>query len=79
MNWDAFQACLEERLPVRAVTNHEEEIVNYVEEQISAIQEATTSKHRPHADPHPLLHASSLDRIHLKDRLRQRQIMRDPH
>jgi hypothetical protein len=41
MDWAAFQACLDERIPGNSVVNDEEEIGNCFEELTSAIQEAT--------------------------------------
>jgi hypothetical protein len=80
MDWAAFQACLDDRLPVNPVVNDEEAIDKCVEELTSAIQEPTAAsapKRRPRADPRPPLPASIQDKIRMKNRLR-RQVTRDP-
>jgi hypothetical protein len=57
IDWGAFQACLEDRLPGNPVVNDEEAIDKCVEELTSAIQEATAvsaPKRLPRADSRPL-------------------------
>jgi hypothetical protein len=82
MDWAAFQACLDDRLPWNPVVNDEEAIDKCVEELTSAIQEATAAsapRRRPRADPRPPLPASIQNEIRLKNRLkRQWQVTRDP-
>jgi hypothetical protein len=82
MDWAAFQACLDDRLPGNPVVNVEEAIDKFVEELASAIQEATAAsapKRRPRADLRPPLQASIQDEIRLKNRLRRPwQVTRDP-
>jgi hypothetical protein len=82
MDWDAFQAFLDERLPGNPVVNDEEAIDKCVEELTSTIQEATAAsapRRRPGADPRPPLPASIQDEICLKNRVsRQWQDTRDP-
>jgi hypothetical protein len=82
MDWSAFQACLESRLPGNPVVNDEEEIDKCVEELTSAILEATAAsapKLRPRIDRRPLLPANIRDEIRLKNRLMRRwQVTRDP-
>jgi hypothetical protein len=79
MDWAAFQACLEHRLPRNPVVVDEEAVL---EELTSAIHEATAAtapRRRPHADPRPPLPASIQEEIRLKNRpRRQWQITRDP-
>jgi hypothetical protein len=41
MDWAAFQACLDDRLPGNPVVNNEEAIDKCVEQLTSAIHEAT--------------------------------------
>jgi hypothetical protein len=81
MDWAAFQACLEDRLPGNPMVVDQEAIEKYLEELISAIHEATAAsvpRRRPRADPPPPLPASIQDAIRLKDRLRRQwQITRD--
>jgi ArsR family metal-binding transcriptional regulator len=58
MDWAAFQACLDDRLPGNPAVKDEEEIDKCVEELTSAIQEATAAsatKRRPRADQRPLV------------------------
>jgi hypothetical protein len=53
MDWAAFQARLEDRLPEYPVVKDEEAIDKHVKELTSAIQEATAAsapKRRPRAD-----------------------------
>jgi hypothetical protein len=53
MDWDAFQACLDDRLPGNPVVNDKEPINKCVEELTSAIQQVTAAsapKRRPRAD-----------------------------
>jgi hypothetical protein len=82
MDWAAFQACLDDRLPGNPVVNDEEAIDKCVESLTSAIQEATAAsppRRRPHADPRPPLPAIIQDDILLKNRLRRQwQVTRDP-
>jgi hypothetical protein len=82
MDWAAFQACLEDRLPGNPVVNDEEAIDKCVEELTSAIQDATAAsapRRRPRADLRPPLPASIHDEIHLKNRLRRQwQVPRNP-
>jgi hypothetical protein len=82
MDWAAFQACLEHRLPGNPVVVDEEEIGKCLEELTSAIHEATAAsapRRRPRAYPRPPLPASIQYVIRLKNRLRRQwQIMRDP-
>jgi hypothetical protein len=82
MDWAAFQACIEHRLPGNPVVVDEEAIDKCLEELTSAIHEATAisaPRRRQRADPRPPLHASIQDEIRLKNRLmRQWQITRDP-
>jgi hypothetical protein len=82
MDWAAFQACLEHRLPGNPVVVDEEAIDKCREELTSAIQEATAAsapRRRPRVDPRPPLPASIQDEIRLKNRLRRQwQITRDP-
>jgi hypothetical protein len=82
MDWAAFQASFEDRLPGNPVVVDEEGIDKCLEELTSAIQEATAAsapRRRPRADPRPPLPASIQDEIRLKNRLRRQwQIMRDP-
>jgi hypothetical protein len=81
MDWAAFQACLEDRLPGNPAVYGEEAIGKCVEGLTNAIQEATAAfapKRRPRADPRPLLPVSIQDEIRLKNRLkRQWQVSRD--
>jgi hypothetical protein len=81
MDWAAFQACLDDRLPGNRVVKDGEAIDKCVEELTSAIQEATAGsapKRRPRIDPWPPLTASIHDEIRLKNRLRgQWQVTRD--
>jgi hypothetical protein len=81
MDWAAFQACLDDRLPGNPVVDDEEAIDKCVEELTSAIQEATTvsaPRSRPRAEPRPPLPASIQDGIRLKNRLRRQwQVTRD--
>jgi hypothetical protein len=70
MDWAAFQACLEDRLPGNPVVVDEEGIDKCVEELTSAIQEATAAsapRRRPRADPRPTLPASIQGEIRLKN------------
>jgi hypothetical protein len=56
MDWAAFQACLDDRLPANPVVNYEEAIDKCVEELTNAIQEVTAvsaPRHRPRVDPRP--------------------------
>jgi hypothetical protein len=82
VDWEAYQACLEDRLPGNPVINEDESIDKCVEELSSAIQEALAAsapKRRPRADPRPPLPAVIRDEIRLKNRLkRQWQVTRDP-
>jgi hypothetical protein len=82
MDWAAFQACLDHRLPGNPVVVDEEAIDKCLEELTSAIHEATAvsaPRRRPRADPRSPLPASILDEIRLKNRLRRQwQITRDP-
>jgi hypothetical protein len=82
MDWAAFQACLEHRLPGSLLVVNEEVIDKCLEELTSAIHEATAAtapRRRKRADPRPLLPASIQDEIRLKNRLRmQWKITRDP-
>jgi hypothetical protein len=82
MDWAAFQACLDDRLPGNSVVNDAEAIDKCVEELTSAIQEATATsapRRRPRADPRSPLPASIQDEIRLKTRLRRQwQVTRDP-
>jgi hypothetical protein len=82
MDWAAFQACLDDRLPGNPAVNDEEAIDKCVEELTSAIQEATAvsaPRRRPRADPRPPLPASIQHEIRLKNRLRtQWQVTKDP-
>jgi hypothetical protein len=82
MDWAAFQACLDDRLPGNPVVNDEEKIDKCVEELTGAIQEATVAsapKRRPRADPRPPLTASIQDEIRLKNWLRRQwQVTRYP-
>jgi hypothetical protein len=82
MDWAAFQACLDDRLPGNPVVDDEEANDKCVEELTSAIQEATTAsapRSRPRAEPRPPLPASIQDEIRLKKRLRRQwQVTRDP-
>jgi hypothetical protein len=82
MDWAAFQACLEDRLPGDPVVIDEEAIDKCVEELTSAIHEATAAtaaRRRPRADTRPPLPASIQDEIRLNNRLRRQwQITRDP-
>jgi hypothetical protein len=82
MDWAAFQACLDDRLPGNPVVNDDEAIDKCVEELTSAIQEATAasaSNCRPRADPRPPLPGIIQDGIHQKNQLRRQwQVTRDP-
>jgi hypothetical protein len=82
MDWAAFQACLDDRLPENPVVNDEKAIDKCVEELTSAVQEATTvsaPKRRARAGPRPPLPSSIQDEIRLKKRLRRQwQVTRDP-
>jgi hypothetical protein len=82
MDWNAFQACLEDRLPGNPVAIDEEAIDKCVEELTSAFQEATMAsapRRRPRADQRPPLPPSIQDEIRLKNRLRRQwQVTRDP-
>jgi hypothetical protein len=82
VDWAAYQACLEDRLPGNPVINDEESIDKCVEELSSAIQEALAAsapKSRPRADPRPPLPAGIGEEMHLKIRLKgQWQVTRDP-
>jgi hypothetical protein len=74
MDWAAFQACLEDRLPGNPVVNNEEAIDKCIKELIGAIKEATAAsgpKRRLCADPRPPLLDSIQDEIRLKNRLRR--------
>jgi hypothetical protein len=56
VDWAAFKACLEDRLPRSPATNDEEAIDKCVRELTSAIEEdaaASAPKRRPRADPRP--------------------------
>jgi hypothetical protein len=81
MDWAAFQACLDERLPGNPVVNDEEAINKCIVELTRAIQEATAvsaSKRRPRPDPWPPLPASIQDEIRLKNLLRRQcKVTRD--
>jgi hypothetical protein len=82
MDWAAFQACLDNRLPGNPVVNDEEAIDKCFEDLTSAIQEATAASApncRNRADQRPHLLASIQDEIRLKKRLRRQwQVTRDP-
>jgi hypothetical protein len=82
MDWTAFQASIEHRLPGNPVVFDEEAIDICLEELTSAIHEATAASppsRRQRADPQPPLPASIQDEIRLKNRLStQWQITRDP-
>jgi hypothetical protein len=82
MDWVAYQACLEDRLPGNPPVNDEEAIDKCVEELSNAIQEALAAsapRRRPRADPQPSLPAGIQDDIRLKNRLKRRwQVTRDP-
>jgi hypothetical protein len=82
MDWAAFQACLDGRLPGNPVVDDEEATDKCVEELTSAIQEATAASapsRRPRTYPRPPLPASIQDEIRLKNRLRRQwQVTRDP-
>jgi hypothetical protein len=70
MDWDAFQACLDNRLPGNFVVNDEEAIDKCVKELTSFIQEATAAsapRRRPRADPRSPIPASIQDEIRLKN------------
>jgi hypothetical protein len=60
MDWVAYQACLEDRLPGNPTVNDEEAIDKCVEELSNAIQEALAAsvpRRRPRADPQTSLPA----------------------
>jgi hypothetical protein len=82
MDWAAFQACLEHRLPGNSVVVDDEAIDKGLEELTSATHEATSAsapRRRPRADPRPPLPASIQEEICLKNRLRRQwQITRNP-
>jgi hypothetical protein len=82
MDWVAYQAYLEGRLPGNPTVNDEEAIDKFVEELSNAIQEAIAAsapRRRPRADPQPSLLAGIQDEIRLKNRLKRRwQVTRDP-
>jgi hypothetical protein len=82
MDWAAFQACLDDRLPGNPVVSAEEATDECVEELTSAIQEATAAsspRRRPRADPRTPFPASIQEEIRLKNRLRRHwQVTRDP-
>jgi hypothetical protein len=82
IDWAAYQACLEGRLPVNPTVNDEEAIDKCVQELSNAIQEALAAsapRRRPLADPQPSLPAVIQDEIRLKTRLKRRwQVTRDP-
>jgi hypothetical protein len=78
MDWVAYQACLEDRVPGNPSVNDEEAIDKCVEELSNAIQEAQAAsapRRRPRADPQPSLPADIQDEIRLK---RRWQVTRDP-
>jgi hypothetical protein len=75
MDWVAYQACLEGRLPVNPTINDEEAIDKCVEELSNVIQEALVAsapRRRPRSDPQPSLPAGIQDEILLKNRLKRR-------
>jgi hypothetical protein len=58
MDWAAFQACLDDRLPGNPVVNDKEAIDKCVEELTSVIQEATAAsapRRRPRGPLYPLV------------------------
>jgi hypothetical protein len=78
MDWVAYQACLEGRLPCNPKVNDEEAIYKFVEELSNAIQEALAAsapRRRPRADPQPSLPVGIQNEIRLKNRW---QVTRDP-
>jgi hypothetical protein len=82
MDWTAFQACLEGRLPGNPFVIAEETTDNFAEELTSAVHEATATsapRCRSLADPRPSLPASIVVETRLKNRLRRQwQITTDP-
>jgi hypothetical protein len=82
MDWVAYQACLEDRLPGNPTVNEEEAIDMWVEELSNAIQDALAAsapRRRPRAYPQPSLPAGIQDEIRLMNRLKRRwQVTRDP-
>jgi hypothetical protein len=73
VDFAAYQACLEERLPGNPVINDEWAIDMCVEELSRGIQEALDAfdpKLRPRADPRPPLPAGIREEIRLKNRLK---------
>lgn len=71
MDFAAFQASLEDKLPGNFVLNDDEAIVKCVEELTIAIQAVSAPKHRPLMGQRPLLLASIQDEIGLKNQLRR--------
>jgi hypothetical protein len=58
MEWVAYKACLEDRLPVNSVINDEESIDRCIDDLFSAIQKALAAsgpKRLPRAKPRPSL------------------------
>jgi hypothetical protein len=83
MDWAAFQACLEHRLPENPVVVDDEEAIDKcLQELTSAIHEATAEsapRRRPRAEPRPPLPDSIQDELRLKNRLRRQwRFKRDP-
>jgi hypothetical protein len=75
VDWVAYQACLEDRLPGNPPVNDEEAIDKCAQGLSNTIQEvlaASAPRRRPRADPHPYLHAGIQDEIRLKNRLKRR-------
>jgi hypothetical protein len=83
MDVEAFQTCLEEKLPGIHAVNDEQSIDKCIRLLTSAIHKVTAAsatKCRPRTDNlRPPLHASIQDEIHQKKQLRRQwQVMRDP-
>jgi hypothetical protein len=69
VDWVAYQACLEDRIPGNPVVNDKVSIDKCVEGLSSASQEALATsalKRRPHANPGPPLPAGTRDEIRIK-------------
>jgi hypothetical protein len=69
MDWAAFQACLEHRLPGNPVVVEEEAVDKCLEELTSAIHEASAAsahRRRPRAISRPAIPAIIQDEIRVK-------------
>jgi hypothetical protein len=82
MDWSAFHAYLEDKLPRNPAVNEEETMDKCAGELTSVIQDAIAAsapKRRSRADPRPHLLASIQDEIRLWKRLRRQwKVTTDP-